>query len=112
MDISIKETPDGITLIALHSGLDNDSIKQLNAGIDQLLEADRSQIIIDCTELTYVSSAGIGALVSIHRRVREARGRVRFAGTHGTVFEVMELMNLGSILDLSPDVDHARRALI
>ena len=111
MHIGIQETPDGITLIDLNEDLDSNTIKQLNAGIDDLLNTNRPRIIIDCTSLTYVSSAGIGALVSLHRRVTEAQGTIRFAGTNGAVFEVMELMNLGSILNLSPDVNHARQAL-
>ncbi len=111
MDISIQKTPDGITLIGLNQDLDSDTIKQLNAGVDNLLNTNRRRIIVDCARLTYVSSAGIGALVSLHRRVKDAQGAIRFTGTNGAVFEVLELMNLGSILNLSPDVDHARQAL-
>jgi anti-anti-sigma factor len=111
MELRIQETEDDITLIGLDGGLDSASIRDLNKGIDSLLDTGRCRIIVDCTNLNFVSSAGIGALVTLHRRITAADGQVKIAGATGSVFEVLELMNLGSILDLCPDVEHARQAL-
>ena len=111
MELSIQELDQGITLIQIAGGLDGASLKTLHDNIENTLDADRHQIIVDCSKLTFVSSAGIGALVTLHRRVTEAKGQVQISGATGVVFEVLEIMNLGSILNLSPDVQHAQEAL-
>ncbi len=111
MDLIIHELEQAITLVGLNGELNSASIQNLLDSVGRLLDTGRPRIIIDCSNLTFVSSAGIGSLVTLHRRVKTAEGEVRFAGTTGAIFEVLEMMNLGSILDLSPDVEHALEAL-
>ncbi len=111
MDITIQEINNDVTLIGLVGSLDTNTLNALRSRINTLLEQDRRRLIVDCTSLSFVSSAGVGALVMLHRRVNEMDATIRFAGTNGPVLEVMQLMNLGSVLNLSPDIDHARRAL-
>jgi len=111
MELSIQEVREGITLITLDGGLDSATLRSLREGIDQLLGAGRCRILLDCAKLTYVSSAGIGAIVSLHRRVQETGGQLWIAGATGAVFEVLKLMNLGSILNLSDDVELATEAM-
>ncbi len=123
MELSIQQLQGNITLITLDGGLDNATLRALRNSIDKLLHAGHCRIIIDCAKLAFVSSAGIGTLVSLHRQIKDAggnagersggnsAGELWIAGVTGAVFEVMELMNLDSILNLSDDVQHARRAL-
>jgi len=122
MEFRPQQLRDGITLITLDGGLDNASLKTLRNSIDKLLADGRNRIVIDCAKLTFVSSAGIGALVMLHRQIKEAGasggnfggksgGELRISGAAGAVFEVMELMNLGSILNLSDNVQQACQAL-
>jgi len=111
MQITLQQLDPDITLLGLNGSLDTDSLKELRSRVNQLLEEGRRRIIIDCISLKFVSSAGIGGMVMLHRRAKEMDAIIRFAGAHGAVLDVLELMNLGSILNLSPDTDHARQAL-
>lgn len=106
---SIHETDTGVWLIVLSGDLDGAGAVQLRDGIEQQIALGRGKLILDCSGLTYASSAGIGALVALHRRVNAAGGRVLIAGAVGSVFEILGLMNLGSILELVADTAEARR---
>jgi anti-sigma B factor antagonist len=97
MQINIHETDAGEWLIALLGDLDG----QVALGHEKM--------ILDCSGLLYASSAGIGTLVMLHRRVRAAGGRVLIAGAVGPVFEILGMMNLGSILELVMDTAEAKR---
>ncbi len=109
MRIDVHETDTGVWLIALSGDLDGEGAVQLRAGIEQQITLGRGKLILDCSALAYASSAGIGALVAVHRRVRGAGGRVLIASAVGPVFEILGLMNLGSILELVADTAEARR---
>jgi len=111
MDITIQAMNAGITLIGLDGGLDSETLKELRSQVNRLLDEGHHQIIIDCSSLKFVSSAGIGALVMLHRSVKALEGTIHFAGANGAVLDVLELMNLGTILNLSPDIEHARLTL-
>lgn len=109
MRISVQEIVAGVWQIVLGGDLDGPGAVQLRDCIEQQLNLGRRKLILDCSVLTFASSAGIGELVALHRRVRETGGRVLIAGATGPVFEILGLMNLGSILELFPDAQQACR---
>jgi len=111
MRISVRETEAGVSIFILTGDLDAPGAALLRGDIDRLLDAGGRRLIIDCTGVGYASSAGIGTLVHLHRRVRESGGRLLITGTDGHVFEVLSLMNLGSILELNADTADALTAL-
>ena len=109
MQINIHETGAGAWLIALSGDLDGPGAAQLRECIEQQVALGREKLILDCSGLVYASSAGIGMLVAVHRRVKAGGGRVLIAGAVGPVFEILGMMNLGSILELVADTAEARR---
>ncbi len=102
----------GTTIIALAGDLDSAGAGLLRNEVDNLLVSGARRIVLDCSEVGYASSAGIGALIHTHRAARSAGGRVLVVGTDGPVFEVLGLMNLGSILELYTNEADALSALI
>jgi anti-anti-sigma factor len=108
MELIFQEVDGDITIIGIDGGLDSSNIAQLNDSVEKLLKGGLKRIILDCQKLNYTSSAGIGTLVSLHHRMKSQGGTIKIAGACGPVFDVIELMNLGSILHLYPDVGQAR----
>lgn len=109
MQIDIQETDAKVWLIVLAGDLDGPGAVRLRDCIEEQITLGREKLILDCAGLTYASSAGIGALVALHRRVRGAGGRVLISGAVGPVFEILGLMNLGSILELVADAAEAKQ---
>ncbi len=111
IELNTQQMQAGVTEVVLGGELNGRGADQLRVLVDGMIAQSRTRMIFDCGGLKYVSSAGIGTLISLHRELREADGRLLLAGATGPVFELMGLMNLGSILDLYPDMDQARQAL-
>lgn len=109
MQVKIQDTDADVWLIVISGDLDGPGAVQLRECIEQQITLGREKLILDCSGLAFASSAGIGALVALHRRVRGAGGRVLIAGAVGPVFEILGMMNLGSILELVADTAEARR---
>lgn len=110
MERIVQEVEGGVTVLRLVGRLDGLSSPQLHDVLEKLINAGLRRVILDCGKLSYVSSAGIGTLITLHRRMDAAGGQVKIAGATGAVFEVLELMNLGTILKLYSDVGQARLA--
>jgi anti-sigma B factor antagonist len=69
--------------------------------IDQLDDGGR-KFLIDFAESSYIDSSGLGALVSLSKRIREEGGELRLAGLNDdlrTLFELTKLNTLFQILD-------------
>jgi anti-anti-sigma factor len=67
-------------------------------------------MIIDCTNLTYISSYGIGVLVRVHNKLKKHGGHVKIASPPGVVLQALAMVRLGKIFEIYPDVNRARLA--
>ncbi len=110
IELKSKQMEAGVTEVILQGDLNARGADQLLKFVDGMLAQDRHRMILDCGGLGYVSSAGMGTLISLHRELQELGGRLLIAGATGSVFELLDMMNLGSILELHPDMDGARQA--
>lgn len=110
IELESKQMEAGVVEVVLQGDLNARGADQLTKFVDEMLAQNRHRMILDCGRLGYVSSAGMGTLIALHRQLQEIGGRLLIAGATGPVFELLELMNLGSILELHPDMDGARQA--
>ncbi len=68
------------------------------------------KIIVDCSELGYISSFGLGVLIRLHSRLARHGGNVKIASVKGVVVEVMRLTKMNKLFEIYPDVSRARLA--
>lgn len=85
--------------------LDSPNVSQLRAAFSAL--AQPGHVVIDLTEVPFVDSAGLGALVGGVRRVREAGGTVAvFPGRH-SVARVLRMVGFDKIVQLTSSLAEA-----
>ena len=63
-------------------------------------------MVLDCGGLDYISSSGIGAIVSA-----AARGRVRMCRARDPVGDVLEMIGLSSIVEQYDSLEQALESL-
>jgi len=73
---------------------------------DNILEG-RKKLILDCGQLNYISSMGLGVLARVHSRMKKIGGDVKLAGVHGTVANLMNIVHFNRLFNLYPTVDEA-----
>jgi anti-sigma B factor antagonist len=67
----LRDAPEeGLLAIQLGSTLDNSNVHQLATMLKNAQEDDYKKIILDCSRLEFVASAGIGVIVSKNRSFR------------------------------------------
>jgi anti-sigma B factor antagonist len=86
------------------------------AGAVELREALRDlqgDIYIDCRDLTFVDTAGVGLLVATHDRCSRYGGRLTLYGLHGAsrrAFDVLGVDGLFELNDVNVSTVRPRRA--
>lgn len=74
-------------------------ISSANTGV----QAGASSIILDMTEVRFMASAGIGALLEIRKVATEAGGSFVVFGLSDELLEVLKLTNLHKIFTIAKD---------
>jgi anti-sigma B factor antagonist len=112
-----RETPFSVLIdgdsdpavIRVGGELDSNSARELRAGMTGVV--GRQQTIVDIREVSFVDSAGLGALVGGIRRLREAGGSVVLCCTRASVLRLLRMTGLDRIVAVTGSLGEARRAV-
>ncbi len=88
------ETLKRVAVVTVKGRVDSSNASDLDAKLQGLLDEGNANIILDMSEVEYMSSAGLRAVVSALRESKKKRGDVRLATPSARVAEVFELAGL------------------
>lgn len=95
------------TTLHIRGELDALSVTELRPLLDQVVEEGRRDVIVDLSDLRLIDSSGVGALVSLYKRVRGAGGNVQFAGVTAQPLVIFKLLRLDVVFELEPEMFEA-----
>jgi anti-anti-sigma factor len=67
----------------------------------------RPRIVVDLSEVSFMDSSGLGALIAGLKKSRQASGDLRITGVTQQVATVLQLTNLDKVLRAHPSVEAA-----
>ncbi len=78
---------------------DYSSGTEFNAAIKEALNANKL-VVIDCSEMSYIDSAGIGLLVMASKQAQAHDAKLVIANLQPTPKEILQLANLQKIIEI------------
>jgi anti-sigma B factor antagonist len=90
-DIASK---DGITHLVIEGQLDALSVSDLRGDLDKLVATRPKNVEVDLSSLRMIDSSGVGALVSLYKRVRTQGGNVVIKGIRDQPLAIFQLLKL------------------
>lgn len=97
--MNIKTTKENnITTIAIDGRLDTLTSPELNEKINELAP-DSDRIILDLTQLEYISSAGIRSIVSAHK-LMAGKGGFAVKAPNENVMEIITLTGISEVIEI------------
>lgn len=97
LEIEVNELPSGVHVVAPGGYIDAQTCGALEEAFSSLVDRGHVKIVVDCSDLTYLSSDGIGAFVSRAREARQAGGDIKFTGLSGKAADVFETLGLKTL---------------
>jgi anti-sigma B factor antagonist len=102
-----RSTEGALTVLALDGFLDAHTAPEFEKAIQDEIDADHLQLIVDCSKLTYISSAGLGVFMGFIEELRERGGDIKICGLSPKVDQVFEILGFHALYDIVPDVPAA-----
>lgn len=96
-----------VTLVTIEGQLIVANRQELKQVVQDALEGGARRFVFDFTPTPYIDSSGLGALVSISKRVREAGGELRLAGLNEDLRSLFELTKLDTLFSIADTADDA-----
>lgn len=105
MTVKIVIKDASTTRIAVEGELDTVTVGDLRAQIDKVVAAEPKRVEVDLAALRMLDSSGVGALVSLYKRVRGYGGEVVMVGLRDQPLAIFRLLRLDRVMvgvEMSP----------
>ena len=66
------------------------------------LDGVSGSVVLDCTALDYLSSAGLGVLLKTQKRLKTAAGALRLTGVNRHVHDIFRYAGFDQIFEITP----------
>jgi anti-sigma B factor antagonist len=103
-------TRDDRTVVSVSGEIDLATQGVLRAQLNELVVAGKVDIVIDLSEVDFVDSTGLGALIGTRRRVHAFHGSLTLVIPNEAVMKVFTITGLEKVFDIYPDLDAAFEA--
>jgi anti-sigma B factor antagonist len=108
LGIDVTSTDDGKTQVfALHGSLDIATSPTLRAALMEAAEHKGHLLVVDLSQLDFLDSTGLGALIGAHKRAGEAEGAVRLVAQEGQILRLLRITGLLDVFAVYPNIDAA-----
>ncbi|MDI9431431.1 MAG: STAS domain-containing protein [Sedimentisphaerales bacterium] len=104
---------EGATVVAFTDDkiLEDTDVRALRESIEAVIEqAGRLHLVLDFRHVRFLSSAVLGLLIRVSKRVSEQGGQLKLANIHPGIYEVFKITRLTNIFDIYESVDSATQS--
>lgn len=106
--MEIKEEKRGdIKIIGLSGRLDAQTSPGVEERLINILNQGERRLVIDFSNLTYISSVGLRVLVSLAKNVQKTKGKLVLAALNNHIQEIFTIAGFTSIFSIYPTCDEA-----
>lgn len=110
MEVEVGER-DGTRIMRIRGDIRTDDARELGATFERLLEEGDLDMVLDLEEVGYVTSAGLGHMVSIAAVLRRRGGNLAVANLSADVRKAFQVTRIDRVVEILPSVDAALDAL-
>lgn len=107
MEINDQQLNDGITKINLSGRMDINGVGQIETKFAGMTAAPRSAIIVDMSNVPYMSSIGIRSLLMNAKAVGRRGGKFVLLSPQMDVKSVLETSGIDQLISICADLDDA-----
>ncbi|MCP4624923.1 MAG: STAS domain-containing protein [bacterium] len=106
MDISVQQS-DQISIVSIAGTFDALTADQIVGCIDERISSGEKHLVLDLSEVEFMSSAGLRVILGALKQTRQAGGDLYLAGAKGGVDRVLKMSGFPKILKAYDSIDNA-----
>ena len=97
------ETIDGVTVVSFVDTkiVTEENIQEVGDQLYSLVEEEgHSQLLLNFGNVQYLSSAALGKLITLDKKVKQHGGRLKLSGIRPQIYEVFAITKLNKLFDI------------
>jgi anti-sigma B factor antagonist len=110
-DLSLSVRQAGEVAVLLPAGFINaHTVREFEEALEALVQDGHYTILINCKDLSYISSAGLGAIMGLIEAVRDHSGDILLSNLQDNVFTIFDTLGFTQLYRVFGDESQALAA--
>ncbi|MCK4600924.1 MAG: STAS domain-containing protein [Phycisphaerae bacterium] len=106
LKLDVQETA-AATVVRVCGSAEMSEAEKLRTQIDELASRETPVIVLDLSEMDFISSSGLGVIISGHLKCRRHNGQIKLVNPTLAVMELLETTRLTKLFSIYKTVDEA-----
>jgi anti-anti-sigma factor len=98
---------DKYTVITIKGRIDTISAVEFDGVGQNVLKTENKSVIMDCTDLEYITSSGLRVFLVLQKSMQSKKGRIVFCGFQPGIKEIFDISGFSGIFQIYPDLNAA-----
>ncbi|MBS3734087.1 MAG: STAS domain-containing protein [Phycisphaerae bacterium] len=111
MDLSVTADGESRYIVSCPEKMEWDARLDLAAIVDEAITESAPRVILDLNNVSYINSAGLGAIFALRKRLVASDGRLVLARPAPAIQRLLRTVNVDKLIPVADDLDHARQLL-
>ena len=98
---------DGVALVSFRETMamfEGDKVQAVGKELIDLVESRREpKILLNLGNAHFISSAMLAHLVKLHRKIQDAKGRIKLCGLRPVIMDAFKVSRFDKIFEIHPD---------
>ena len=111
INLNIRPLPnqENIFILELDGTLDTHTVPEFSEALNNYIQEGKTKVILNCRNLRFISSAGLGSLVGGLEEIEEVDddGFIKIFGLSEEITDVFEMMGFSELFDIYESLDEA-----
>ena len=111
LSIVVQEV-DGVAVLLPAGFINAHTVREFEEAMEALVKGGKYTILLNCRNLSYISSAGLGAIMGLIETVREHGGDILLSNLQENVFAIFDTLGFTQLYRVFGDQDQALAAAV
>lgn len=96
-----------VSTLHIKGYLDAHTAPQLEQALQKLIDENRVRIVVNFSDLNYISSAGLGVFMGFIENVRNSQGDIKLTNMSTKIYRVFDLLGFPTLYEIFQDEKEA-----
>ena len=107
----VEERAGDILIFNVKGAIDGSTVERFDKTLGPVFRQRKARAIVDCTDLTYINSFGLGLFVEYHRQSCMGTGRMVVCSPNRAVTKWFDRLGISQVVTVVPSREAALAAL-
>lgn len=89
-----------VVTLPIHDEFDAHFARQMEPEFESLSQTEESELILDLTQVQFIDSCGIGAIVFLYKRLKSRDKKLRLLNVNGQPRQLMQMLRIDKVIPM------------